>query len=473
MFGNNNNENILKGFSNADDIIKGKRANIGEIREWKGQKYKKMVDGWVRVSDGKKVPLDSKDKFDLREGLQNKTSKMKNTPQAADMYETRRDLLESNSFYAKEREELKNNGKLSERMNEIINNKSNTKQKVLDLFKSGFTGVEIVNGLETTISTVVDYSLEAIKELDTSRIRNERQKNSVDSWKSGKKGIEQKTETNSKVEDKSGKSFDELYKLYSKAADERDTSAMAGLGNALYEAYAKENNTTIDKIQSKSFEELKEERDNKNKPNKKEESKNDKKQFDPQLIREFEGTYKEYLKEKKAGHRGSTDNDYHDEILYLYASAYDLDIDSPEMEDLTPEDAYKKLMNDYKGASDNKQKESKENNTITNKNTSNNVVKFKNKDGEERQLTQQQLKMFDYSYEQYEKQKNEEGRRGSTDNDFHDEVLFAFADAYGYDFDSEMIQNLTPEKAYRILKKDTTQKNIQKSLIFTSIKNII
>ena len=209
MFGINNNENILKGFSNADDIIKGKRANIGEIREWKGQKYKKMVDGWVRVSDGKKVPLDSKDKLDLREGLQNKTSKMKNTPQAADMYETRRDLLESNSFYAKEREELKNNGKLSERMNEIINNKSNTKQKVLDLFKSGFTGVEIVNGLETTISTVVDYSLEAIKELDTSRIRNERQRNSVDSWKSGKKGVGQKTE------DTSGKSFDELYKLYS------------------------------------------------------------------------------------------------------------------------------------------------------------------------------------------------------------------------------------------------------------------
>ena len=469
MFGINNNENILKGFSNADDIIKGKRANIGEIREWKGQKYKKMVDGWVRVSDGKKVPLDSKDKLDLREGLQNKTSKMKNTPQAADMYETRRDLLESNSFYAKEREELKNNGKLSERMNEIINNKSNTKQKVLDLFKSGFTGVEIVNGLETTISTVVDYSLEAIKELDTSRIRNERQRNSVDSWKSGKKGVGQKTE------DTSGKSFDELYKLYSKAADERDMSAMAGLGNALYETYAKENNTTIDKIQSKSFEELKEERDNKNKPNKKEESKNDKKQFDPQLIREFEGTYKEYLKEKKAGHKGSTDNDYHDEVLYLYADAYGLNFDSPEIEDLTPEDAYKNLMNDYK-------------NTLISKNNSIKEFKseFDKQIGKKAEVDKTSFKeFFNDTYGEYgdkliEAPKNIVLKDVRTVGDllsltFEGDFKISTTDNSGNRveknqkaFKVELEQGQDVPFAYNIIAD-----NIQKSLIFTNIKNIL
>lgn len=34
-------------------IEKGKRGQVGEIREWKGGKYKKTAQGWVEVSEGK------------------------------------------------------------------------------------------------------------------------------------------------------------------------------------------------------------------------------------------------------------------------------------------------------------------------------------------------------------------------------------------------------------------------------------
>ena len=35
-------------------IEKGKRGQLGEIREWKGGKYKKTAQGWIPVSEGKK-----------------------------------------------------------------------------------------------------------------------------------------------------------------------------------------------------------------------------------------------------------------------------------------------------------------------------------------------------------------------------------------------------------------------------------
>jgi len=41
---------VEKAFTNI--IEKGKKANIGEIREWSGQKFRKEASGWVPVKMG-------------------------------------------------------------------------------------------------------------------------------------------------------------------------------------------------------------------------------------------------------------------------------------------------------------------------------------------------------------------------------------------------------------------------------------
>jgi len=56
----------------ADMLIKGKRANIGEIRTWGGQKYQKTVNGWVPVKENKnKVPMTGQHKKQLNDEVEN------------------------------------------------------------------------------------------------------------------------------------------------------------------------------------------------------------------------------------------------------------------------------------------------------------------------------------------------------------------------------------------------------------------
>ena len=43
------NQIIQKAFSEV--IEKGSKANIGEVREWKGGKFKKTEQGWVPTKD--------------------------------------------------------------------------------------------------------------------------------------------------------------------------------------------------------------------------------------------------------------------------------------------------------------------------------------------------------------------------------------------------------------------------------------
>ena len=49
-------------------IEKGKRGQVGEIREWKGGKYKKTAQGWIPVSEGKKESGGEKKDSDDRVG---------------------------------------------------------------------------------------------------------------------------------------------------------------------------------------------------------------------------------------------------------------------------------------------------------------------------------------------------------------------------------------------------------------------
>lgn len=64
---------IQKG-SDSDILEKGKRAAIGEIRDWDGKKYQKTVNGWVPVKQGKTGPK-STEGLNLTEEQKSKLSK--------------------------------------------------------------------------------------------------------------------------------------------------------------------------------------------------------------------------------------------------------------------------------------------------------------------------------------------------------------------------------------------------------------
>lgn len=64
---------IQKG-SDSDTLEKGKRAAIGEIRDWDGKKYQKTVNGWVPVKQGKTGPK-SIERLNLTEEQKSKLSK--------------------------------------------------------------------------------------------------------------------------------------------------------------------------------------------------------------------------------------------------------------------------------------------------------------------------------------------------------------------------------------------------------------
>lgn len=46
-----NDFSIEKAFDTLD-IIKGKRAQLGEIREWRGGRFRRTASGWERIKEG-------------------------------------------------------------------------------------------------------------------------------------------------------------------------------------------------------------------------------------------------------------------------------------------------------------------------------------------------------------------------------------------------------------------------------------
>ena len=50
----------------GDDLLKGKKANIGEIREWGGKKMQKTASGWELVKESQKneKKVDAREKWD-------------------------------------------------------------------------------------------------------------------------------------------------------------------------------------------------------------------------------------------------------------------------------------------------------------------------------------------------------------------------------------------------------------------------
>ena len=140
--------NILKGFSNTDEILKGKVAQLGEIREWQGGKYKKTVAGWVPVSDSSAKPKQMEGEAnveDVKNTLSTKSSKA-----AVGLGVNDTHLFEEVRL-SQSPEELTNNVK------NILNSQSSKAEKCVELFKQGLRIHEIVNTLGSTLSATIDY----------------------------------------------------------------------------------------------------------------------------------------------------------------------------------------------------------------------------------------------------------------------------------------------------------------------------
>lgn len=63
-------QTIISARMSAEDLEKGRKANIGEIRDWKGGKFRRTAEGWEPVKEGGK--LKATDQPNMSEKVQGK-----------------------------------------------------------------------------------------------------------------------------------------------------------------------------------------------------------------------------------------------------------------------------------------------------------------------------------------------------------------------------------------------------------------
>ncbi|HNQ20261.1 MAG TPA: hypothetical protein PKI46_04275, partial [Bacteroidales bacterium] len=142
----------------SDELEKGKKANIGEVREWNGEKWKKQVDGWVRMSDGKKsakMEEHEVDKEDAKDVAQNKKGGAEKNKGLG--------LFSDEHLYSAARMSHTTES-LTSSVKEILNGSQGKPEKVADLFKQGLHVHEIVNVSGTPLSATIDYLNKAKRE---------------------------------------------------------------------------------------------------------------------------------------------------------------------------------------------------------------------------------------------------------------------------------------------------------------------
>jgi hypothetical protein len=144
--------------SQSDELEKGKKATIGEVRDWKGEKWKKQVDGWVRISDGKKTAkieeheVDKQDAKDLAENKKGGAEKNKGLGLFSDEH------LFANVRLSHTPESLTSSVK-----NILSQPQLDKPAKVVQLFENGLHIHEIVNVSGTPLSATIDYINKAKK----------------------------------------------------------------------------------------------------------------------------------------------------------------------------------------------------------------------------------------------------------------------------------------------------------------------
>lgn len=156
-FTNSNVELVEKSIS--DELEKGKKANLGEIREWGGEKYKKQVDGWVRVSDGQK-------RQKVEEGDVDKQDAETVAKEKKGGAEKNKGLGIFNDSHLFESVRMEHTTEtLTNKVKQIIANDNLSKpDKVVAMFQEGLHIHEIVNVSGTPLSATIDYVKKAQKD---------------------------------------------------------------------------------------------------------------------------------------------------------------------------------------------------------------------------------------------------------------------------------------------------------------------
>lgn len=150
--------NVVVEKSLSDELEKGKKANVGEIREWGGKKYRKEVEGWVGVSDGeKKTKMEEGDvdKKDAKEVAENKKGGAAKN-QGLALFGDKHAFEHVRNAHTAET--------LTSSVKDILADKNTASpDKVVNLFKQGLDIHEIVNVSGTPLSATIDYVNKAKK----------------------------------------------------------------------------------------------------------------------------------------------------------------------------------------------------------------------------------------------------------------------------------------------------------------------
>lgn len=141
----------------VDELEKGRKADIGEVRTWGGEKWRKEVDGWVHVTTGEK-------KIKMEPGDVNQTeAKQVGQVKGGETKLKGLGIFGDEHLYKSVRKEHTPES-LTSAVKEILE-KDNVPSsiKVVELFKEGLHIHEIVNVSGTPLSATIDYISKAKK----------------------------------------------------------------------------------------------------------------------------------------------------------------------------------------------------------------------------------------------------------------------------------------------------------------------
>ena len=142
----------------CNELEKGKKAAIGEVRTWGGKQFKKVYDGWEPVGGGEKRSkveegdVDKKDAQNMANDKKGGASKVQGLG-----------IFNDTHIYQSVRKS-ETPETLTKNCNKILKSSDTNQRKSIELFKNGLHIHEIVNLTGTPLSATIDYINKAKKQ---------------------------------------------------------------------------------------------------------------------------------------------------------------------------------------------------------------------------------------------------------------------------------------------------------------------
>jgi len=136
------------------ELSKGRAFPIGTVRDWNGEKWKKVINGWVRVSDGKHAH--AKGDKEVTPDDANVAARNKNMYAYMDQLGLGLNNDGKTMFYPT-RVAYKTDEEFTRHIKHILDQKMPSEKRVKELFKAGLKVHEIVNVTGTPLSATLDY----------------------------------------------------------------------------------------------------------------------------------------------------------------------------------------------------------------------------------------------------------------------------------------------------------------------------